>query len=87
MIDILKDYKELLQIQGELNYKAEAGQSCKEMYLYSGYLDYLKELCSKYNISFNDYEIEWEWGNYIQTKEYELEKYLEKFIICDKIME
>lgn len=77
----LQDYKNLLLENGALDYRAEAGQSCREMYEYSGYLDWLISLCKKYNIEFDKDKIEWEWGNYIQSKTYELEKKLEKLLM------
>ena len=77
MNQILNDYKELIRTNGELDYKSDAGQSCEEIYELSGYVDYLKELCNKYNIIFNEEEIDWEWCNYIQSKTYELGKKLE----------
>lgn len=76
----LKDYKELLLTNGELNYKTDAGQNNKEIYEYSGYVEYLEELCKNYKIEFDKNKIDWEWCNYIQTKTYELEKKLEKEI-------
>lgn len=76
--EIISDYKNLLEFNGELNYKIEAGQTNKEVYEYSGFIDYLKEICDSYNIKFNEKEIDWEWCNYIQNKSNELEKTIEQ---------
>lgn len=73
----LNDYKALLECNGELNYKADAGMPYKELYC-DGYLKWLVDLCNKYEIEFYDEEIDWEYCNYIHQKQYELEKTLEK---------
>ena len=78
---ILEDYKELIRTNGELDYKCDAGQSFEEIYELSGYKDELINLCTKYEIDFNDEEIDWDWGNYIQNKTEELITKLESIII------
>ncbi len=78
MNKILDDYRTLLHIEGELGYKAECGQNYEDMYY--GVLDELIELFNKYDIEFDENEIDWDWCNYIQSKEWELEKKLQKLL-------
>lgn len=77
--NVLKDYKEFQQIQGELNYFADAGRDYKEIYD-EGFVNCLENLCKKYEIEFNRNENDWEYCNYFQTKESELERKMEKLI-------
>ena len=41
----------------------------------------LIEFCKKYKIEFDENKIDWEWCNYIQNKQWELEKKLEEKIL------
>ena len=75
--DTLKDYKDLLESNGELNHMADSGYKYEDMYHY-GYLEWLNALCVKYNIEFDTNKIEWEWCNYIHSKQSELEFKLEE---------
>ena len=77
--NILKDYKEFQQLQGELNYFADAGRSYKEMYD-EGFINWLENMCKKYEIKFDKNENDWEYCIYFQTKESELERKMEKLI-------
>lgn len=70
------DFDEMVtffEIMGELNHTVDSGLPYKEVYD-DGILEYLKKLCNKYNIDFNENEIDWEWCNYIQEKEHEIEE-------------
>lgn len=78
--NILKDYKEFQQLQGELNYFADAGRSYEETYD-EGFIDWLENMCNKYKIEFDRNENDWEYCIYFQTKESELERKMEKLII------
>ncbi|MBO5478530.1 MAG: hypothetical protein J6J36_08210 [Clostridia bacterium] len=77
--NILKDYKEFQQLQGELNYFADAGRSYEEIYD-EGFIDYLENMCNKYEIVFDKKMNDWEYCIYFQTKESELERKMEKLI-------
>ena len=68
-----EDLKELQKSNSEMNVKSEMGYKYKDMYT-QDYLEFLGRLCKKYNIDFNKSEIDWEWCNYIQNKQWELEK-------------
>lgn len=68
-----EDLKELQKSNSEMNVKSEMGYGYKDMYT-SGYLEFLSKLCKKYNVEFDESEIDWEWCNYIQNKQWELEK-------------
>lgn len=72
MNQIKKDLKALQDSNKELDVKAEMGYKYKNMYT-EDYLEFLQNLCNKYNITFNQSEIDWEWCNYIQNKQFELE--------------
>lgn len=78
--EILKDYKKFQQLQGELNYFAEIGRDYEEIYD-EAFVNYLEDMCNKYKITFNKNENDWEYCNYFQTKESELERKMEKLII------
>ena len=72
MSQIKKDLKALQDSNKELDVKAEMGYKYKDMYT-EDYLEFLQNLCDKYNVAFNQSEIDWEWCNYIQNKQSELE--------------
>ena len=72
------DMANFFETMGELDYKVDSGMEYEELYD-SGYLKELKKLCNKHNINFNEKEIDWEWCNYIQQKQHEIEeKYREE---------
>lgn len=75
--ETLKDYKDLVESNGELNHMADSGYKYEDMYHY-GYLEWLNALCVKYNIEFDTNKIEWEWCNYVHSKQRELELKLEE---------
>ena len=68
-----KDLKELQKSNSEMDVKAEMNYNYEDMYT-QDYLEFLSNLCAKYNIDFNESEIDWEWCNYIHNKQWELEK-------------
>ena len=68
-----KDFKELQKSNSEMDVKSEMGYGYKDMYT-SDYLEFLNKLCEKYNVEFDESEIDWEWCNYIHNKQWELEK-------------
>lgn len=84
MNEALNNYKELLLENGRLCYQVDAGQSGKEIYEYSGFIEYIQKLCKKYDIEFNKKDIDKEWYNYVQTKSYEIEKKLENILFKQK---
>ena len=67
------DMANFFETIGELDYKVDSGMEYEELYD-SGYLKELKKLCDKHNINFNEKEIDWEWCNYIQQKQHEIEE-------------
>lgn len=77
--EVLKDYKKFQQLQGKLNYFAEIGRDYEEIYD-EAFINYLEDMCNKYKITFDKNENDWEYCNYFQTKESELEKEMEKII-------
>lgn len=74
-----KDLKELQKSNSEMDVKAEMGYKYEDMYT-QDYLEFLGDLCKKYNIDFDESEIDWEWCNYIQNKQWELEKAIKQSI-------
>lgn len=77
MSKTLDDYKELLESNGELNHMADCNYAYEDMYHY-GYLEWLNGLCIEYGIDFDTNKVEWQWANYVQSKQKELEVELEK---------
>lgn len=77
--ELYDDLRELIRTGGELDCLAERGYKYEDMYD-DGYIKYLSELCGKYNVDFNKEEIDWEWCNYIQGKQYELEVKLKRML-------
>lgn len=75
--ETLKDYKDLLESNGELSHMADSGYKYEDMYHY-GYLEWFNALCVKYGIAFDTNKIEWEWCNYVHSKQNELEFKLEE---------
>jgi HD-GYP domain-containing protein (c-di-GMP phosphodiesterase class II) len=84
MKEMQTDLKELQKSNNEMDVKSEMGYKDKDMYI-SGYLDFLQELCEKYNIAFNKEEIDWEWCNYIHNKQWELENKIKQSINTNMI--
>ena len=73
-VSVLNDLMSLKEMTGALNELAERGcYNYREMYS-ENVLDLLEFLCNKYNVDFNKHEIDWEWCNYPQSKEWELEE-------------
>ena len=87
--DLKTDLKELRDSNAQKDLQADMGYSYEDMYE-EGYLQYLKNLCKKYNILFVEEEIDWEWCNYIHNIQHSIElkiinklKSIEKEILND----
>lgn len=72
MNEVNQDLKLLQKYNTEMDVKSDMGYKYEDMYT-DDYIEFLSQLCNKYDVEFNEDDIDWEWCNYIQNKQFELE--------------
>ena len=70
--DFFNDFKQYYMYIGSLNELSEQDYDYDEMY-HDGNIWFLQRMCNKYDNKFNENENDWEYCNYFQEKEHELE--------------
>ena len=80
-VQIYSDLKDLFKLEGALNVLAERGLPYDEMYDATQGVEILKRLCDHHGIEFDEDENDWEWCDYLQNKEYEVEQKIKEKLV------
>ena len=70
--EFFNDFKQYYMYIGSLNELSEQDYDYDDIY-HDENVYFLQRMCNKYDIKFNENENDWEWCNYFQNKEWELE--------------